>query len=529
MRRLLLLLLAAVPCGLSWGRDDPSAVASSPAAITAPADGIRVPLGPMPGPVPGAVSKNVIPDGSSHDLFDIAKSNTVFFRQCLPSGGSRSVFFSNRSDKFFGEFRGMVTDSGHVRSVPDFVKFVFVSCAPAEVVKSIVFLIAVEVTANVADGTLTYERSQNETVNGIRVVSSVQPKTNAKVARGSRACLDLVPRITQMGNGTGSNTLPLFHAGLPSAPYAAVVSDSVARESGNVSVFDFGGFDRIVRSHRRALSDTGGVEGQGRIGVISIGDGSCFYTEDDGGVQPKGSPRISVVPFDGAPKPLGSPIRLNGAEFEILTLLNYEGPVTWDVAEPSGGKPPLIYFEPKAGAEVIGFRSGQSVPGKYTVPDTTSLVVYGNGTGKAVVSAWGVEGGKPKKLTSELIESNTGPRPPPPDPDPDPKPKPDPDPPAPKAELVWVVIVEETSMRTPDIARVLNDTGYWNGLKAKGHLIRFYDRDSEEARKSGYVKRADSVGLPAVILYDQKQGNHLKTFRMTSTAAIDSEIKAVTK
>jgi hypothetical protein len=127
------------------------------------------------------------------------------------------------------------------------------------------------------------------------------------------------------------------------------------------------------------------------------------------------------------------------------------------------------------------------------------------------------------------VDAGQGPQPPPPDPDPDPKPKPDPDPPAPKAELVWVVVVEETSMRTPDIARVLNDTGYWNGLKAKGHLIRFYDRDSEEARKSGYVKRADSVGLPAVILYDQKQGNHLKTFRMTSTAAIDSELKAVTK
>lgn len=126
------------------------------------------------------------------------------------------------------------------------------------------------------------------------------------------------------------------------------------------------------------------------------------------------------------------------------------------------------------------------------------------------------------------VESGQGPQPPPPDPNPKPKPEPDPNP-APKAELLWVVVVEETSARTPEIAKVLNDKPYWDGLKAKGHFVRFYDRDSEEARKLGYVRRADEVGLPAVILYDQKQGNHLRTFKMTNTVEIEAEIRKVTK
>lgn len=127
------------------------------------------------------------------------------------------------------------------------------------------------------------------------------------------------------------------------------------------------------------------------------------------------------------------------------------------------------------------------------------------------------------------VDAGMGPQPPP-EPDPDPKPKPDPDPAPPKAESVWVIVVEETSARTPDIARVLNDKAYWDTVTARGHKWRIYDRDNDEARKYGYAARADKIGLPAVILYDVKQGNHLKTFRLpATTAGIDAEIKAVTK
>lgn len=129
-------------------------------------------------------------------------------------------------------------------------------------------------------------------------------------------------------------------------------------------------------------------------------------------------------------------------------------------------------------------------------------------------------------ISSRTIKVDTGTLPNPP-PDNDTNPPPDP---VPKAELLWIIVVEETSERTPSTIRVINDFQYWNTIRAKGHQVRFYDKDQEEAKSYGYVKRAQTVGLPAVIFYDQKSHAHLKTIKLPlSTATIDLEIKGVSK
>lgn len=113
-----------------------------------------------------------------------------------------------------------------------------------------------------------------------------------------------------------------------------------------------------------------------------------------------------------------------------------------------------------------------------------------------------------------VVDNGLSPRPPP---DNDPTPKPNPPTPIAKVDKLWVIIVEETSLRTPDIARVLNDFVYWTDLRAKGHKVMIYDKDQEEAKANGYVRRSESVGLPCVILYDQKTHAYLKTFKLPKT------------
>lgn len=122
------------------------------------------------------------------------------------------------------------------------------------------------------------------------------------------------------------------------------------------------------------------------------------------------APTITVAPFEGSAKKVAQDevIKLNGSEFEIFILANYIGEITWDVAEPNGGKPPVKTFDAAPKTEIIGFRVGEKSPNKYTTPNSQSLVVFPDGKGRAIISSWGLEKNKPKKLTQIIVESNGG-------------------------------------------------------------------------------------------------------------------------
>ena len=122
------------------------------------------------------------------------------------------------------------------------------------------------------------------------------------------------------------------------------------------------------------------------------------------------------------------------------------------------------------------------------------------------------KGGTEKDVVRRLIDSQVGPRPPP---IPDPKPQPKPEP---LAGVAWAVILEESAQRTPEIAAVLGDLKYWQGLKAKGIDWRVYDKDSPDAKSKGFLEFAAPVGLPALLLMDAT-GKVLRGVKLPATTA----------
>jgi hypothetical protein len=114
----------------------------------------------------------------------------------------------------------------------------------------------------------------------------------------------------------------------------------------------------------------------------------------------------------------------------------------------------------------------------------------------------------------------------PPDPKPDPKPNP-PDPPAPVVTgTVWLVVVEETSQRTPELAAVLGDLAYWQGLRTKDVMFRFYDKDSTDPALKSHLPDALTVGLPALLTMD-RGGKILDARKLANRADVDAALKEV--
>lgn len=62
----------------------------------------------------------------------------------------------------------------------------------------------------------------------------------------------------------------------------------------------------------------------------------------------------------------------------------------------------------------------------------------------------------------------------------------------------WVVVVEETSQRTPQIARVLTYEAFWSGLEARGLRRRLLDKDNPDA--APYASRVEKYGLPCLLI-----------------------------
>lgn len=104
-----------------------------------------------------------------------------------------------------------------------------------------------------------------------------------------------------------------------------------------------------------------------------------------------------------------------------------------------------------------------------------------------------------------------------PKPDPDPKPKPEPDPKPAPVSASWVIVVEETTQRTPATSAVLSDLAMWRRIEAKGVKWRLYDKDSADAKAKQYDQFAAPVGLPAVLLLDAG-GKVVKAVKLPATA-----------
>jgi hypothetical protein len=113
------------------------------------------------------------------------------------------------------------------------------------------------------------------------------------------------------------------------------------------------------------------------------------------------------------------------------------------------------------------------------------------------------EGGADTVITVTFVHSPPNPPTPPiPTPDPPGPTPPGPNPPIPPAPVVvegaWVIVVEETSLRTPAIAQILGETRFWKELPVAG--VRFYDKDNEAAIRNKYDVMARQTGLPLPVM-----------------------------
>lgn len=235
-------------------------------------------------------------------------------------------------------------------------------------------------------------------------------------------------------------------------------------------------------------------------------------------------PTTPVVP-QPMPPPPGAPLDLTGdsvypvdSDVEFLLFAVPDGVVK--VSRETG---PLRYRGTFVGG--TGQPETKTFSGKYLA----FVEAVGKGDVELIIVPVGANA-EAKCLRQKLrVDAGLGPQPPP-NPGPNPNPQP-----APVAKAAWVIVVEETSQRTPQIAAVLGDLNYWKALPGRGLRWRLYDADSPDARAKGFDKIAAKAGLPCVIFLDKDGKNPLTGGEPVgvplpaTTAGVDALIKGVTK
>lgn len=146
--------------------------------------------------------------------------------------------------------------------------------------------------------------------------------------------------------------------------------------------------------------------------------------------------------------------------------------------------------------------------------------------GKTFVVGWWTDGEKEGVATKITIAGKVKPKPNPVDPDPT-------DPVVPTAGKVIVVVVEETSQRTPAQGKVLADKGFRDWIKAGGHQFEIVEASDPVTAKNGYAPHAERVGLPAVLVFDAAAtgaSKPLSVFKLPDSAsALQAKVKEVVK
>lgn len=94
-----------------------------------------------------------------------------------------------------------------------------------------------------------------------------------------------------------------------------------------------------------------------------------------------------------------------------------------------------------------------------------------------------------------------------------------------KTEGSWVIVIEETSDRTPERAKLLN-ANLWRELESRGLKYRHYDQDAPDA--AAYKVMVDEFGVPLLLIIDAK-GKVLAEQKLPSSIeALDAAIKEAT-
>lgn len=156
--------------------------------------------------------------------------------------------------------------------------------------------------------------------------------------------------------------------------------------------------------------------------------------------------------------------------------------------------------------------------------DKTATVVTSGKAGRYRVLCYSGNADGPSEATTVTVVIGD---PPPVDPvKPDPKPQP-------TAAKVCVVVVEESSLRTPAQADAMYDPTLQKWLKDGGHKFAVVDKDDPQSAAAGYAAHVQTTGLPTVIVIDATTTaakKPLSVFRLPATAAeLKAKIQEVVK
>lgn len=232
----------------------------------------------------------------------------------------------------------------------------------------------------------------------------------------------------------------------------------------------------------------------------------------------------AIVPSNYDPKPSPMPkltsISLTATQYELLTLTDYVGKVTWYVSDSSI----LAVYRPQPKDTILGVRAGSNEMTVAKVPDDKpTAVIYAKAKGQTKITAWGLDKeGYPYPVTSiTVITDGTAPTPGPgPGPGPGPKPK---------VDKVFLVMITKAGDPPPNNGIVTGDIDYWEGIRTNGHDWRRYSSDSPHVASYKLDKDVGTVGYPALVALDMK-GNLLKVTKLPATTAeIDAIIKELTQ
>lgn len=247
----------------------------------------------------------------------------------------------------------------------------------------------------------------------------------------------------------------------------------------------------------------------------------CLLLAVMGGAVMAGDPpiRLPVIEQPTPVVPPDTPVKLTG---EKLFIIDSDLPLIV-LSSPNG----LLKVTEEAGPIRIrgvfvdgnGKVQTRNYKGKHVY--TVEVADGRSGLAELIIVPVGVKA--ESEVIRRLIDANSGPQPPPPDPKPEPNPNPKPDPKPAEPQEVWVIVVEETAQRTVDTAKVLNDTKFWNGLVARGHRFRLFDKDAPEA--AGFASQMPS--LPGVLVM-AKDGKKLYAGKLPKTVAeLEDTLKKV--
>ena len=227
--------------------------------------------------------------------------------------------------------------------------------------------------------------------------------------------------------------------------------------------------------------------------------------------------RLPNAPTPPVPQPVpGAAVKLVGDVWYVI-----DSKVECSVRGYPAG---LVSVGAKKGPRDISavFVDGNGVPEDRSYDGPFIYVVRAAGVGECtlVITPLGLKSDADILTARLAVNSGKAPQPPPDDGKTDP---------APKQVIAWAIVVEETSQRTADTAKVLGDLAYWQSLKAKGVDWRFYDKDSPDAKLRNFDTFGAEVGLPAV-LFLAADGKKVGGFKLPKTTAeIDAKMKEIGK